>query len=246
MFKSIKRKLLLAFALVIILVLIYGAYNISVMVKSNNEAKNIVEKELPLLIAHEQLALSMANRIAAARGYILYGGDYKDRFNEFSKNGMQNEEVIRAIQETEEFDQLISKTVAWRTLISEDVFAEYDKGNQEEALRNLEQSTPMVREIMSGYEKLAADFEENINAAEEEILASGELTLKIVSVVTALLILISIAAALFTADQITKPIKMVMNRMLEIAKGDLSGENMKTHAKDEVGQLVRAELNPVL
>ncbi|MFD1205381.1 methyl-accepting chemotaxis protein [Sporosarcina contaminans] len=240
MFKSIKRKLLLAFALVIILVLIYGAYNISVMVKSNNEAKNIVEKELPLLIAHEQLALSMANRIAAARGYILYGGDYKDRFNEFSKNGMQNEEVIRAIQETEEFDQLISKTVAWRTLISEDVFAEYDKGNQEEALRNLEQSTPMVREIMSGYEKLAADFEENINAAEEEILASGELTLKIVSVVTALLILISIAAALFTADQITKPIKMVMNRMLEIAKGDLSGENMKTHAKDEVGQLVRA------
>lgn len=240
MFKTIKRKLLFSFSLVILLVLMYGSYNISVVIKSNNEARNIVEKELPLLIAHEQMALTMANRISTARGYVLYGGDFKERFNEYSEHGMKNEKIIRDIQETDEFDKLIEQTVEWRTLITEEVFAEYDKGNKELALRNLEDSTPLVREIMTGYEKLAADYEANINAAEAEIIAGGELTFKIVTAVTILVIILSIAAALFTADQITKPIKMVMNRMLEMAKGDLSGDNMKTKSKDEVGQLVLA------
>ncbi|MFC5603698.1 methyl-accepting chemotaxis protein [Sporosarcina koreensis] len=240
MFTSIKRKLLFSFSLVIILVLMYGIYNISVVMKSNNEAKNIVEKELPLLIAHEQMALTMANRISTARGYVLYGGDFKDRFNEYSKTGMKNEKIIRDIQETDEFDRLIEQTVAWRTIITDEVFVEYDKGNKELALKKLEQSTPMVREIMAGYEKLAADYEANIQAAEAKIIAGGKQTFTIVSVVTVLVILLSIAAALFTAEQITKPIKMVMNRMLEMAKGDLSSENMETKAKDEVGQLVHA------
>lgn len=240
MFKSIKSKLLFSFSLVILLVLLYGVYNIYVVMKSNAEARNIVDNELPLLIAHDKMALTMANRIATARGYVLYGGDFKDRFNEYTETGKQNESIIRGIHETEEFDQLIDKTIAWRTIISEEVFAEYDKGNKELALRNLEQSTPMVREIMAGYEKLASDYEANINAAEEQIIAGGELTLKIVSVVTILVILLSITAALITANQITKPIKQVMNRMLEMAKGDLSGENMITKAKDEIGQLIHA------
>lgn len=240
MFKTIKRKLLFSFSLVILLVLMYGIYNISVVLKSNNEARNIVDKELPLLIAHEQMALTMANRISTARGYVLYGGDFKERFNEYSEHGMKNEKIIRDIQETDEFDKLIEQTVEWRTFITEEVFAEYDKGNKERALKNLEDSTPLVREIMTGYEKLAADYEANINAAEAEIIAGGELTFKIVTAVTILVIILSIAAALFTADQITKPIKMVMNRMLEMAKGDLSGDNMKTKSKDEVGQLVLA------
>lgn len=240
MFKSIKRKLLFSFSLVIVLVLMYGIYNISVVMKGNSQAKNIVEKELPLLIAHDQMALSMANRISTARGYILYGGDFKDMFSEYSEIGMKNENIIREIQETDEFDRLIEQTVAWRTIVTEEVFPEYDKGNQEKALSILRESIPLAREVMAGYEKLAADYEANINAAEAEIIADGELTFKIISIVTMLVILLSIAAALFTADQITKPIKMVMNRMLEMAKGDLSGEPMKTKAKDEVGQLVHA------
>ncbi|MCG7343782.1 methyl-accepting chemotaxis protein [Sporosarcina sp. ACRSL] len=240
MFKSIKGKLLFSFSLVILLVLLYGIYNISVVIKSNNEARSIVEKELPLLIAHEKMALTMANRISTARGYVLYGGDFKERFNEYSAQGIQNEQIIREIQETDEFDQLIEKTVAWRTYITEEVFAEYDRGNREAAMRKLDEVTPMVRELMAGYEQLADRYESNIESAQDKIITGGELTLKIVSIVTVLVILFSVGAALFTANQITKPIKLVMNRMLEMAKGDLSGEELKTNAKDEVGQLLYA------
>ena len=100
-FKSIKTKLLSAFSLVIILVILLGIYNFSVIMKSNQEAKNVVEKELPLLIANQQMELTMANRISTARGYVLFGGDYKDRFNAYTEQGKEYEAVVRSIRDSE-------------------------------------------------------------------------------------------------------------------------------------------------
>ncbi|WP_419962524.1 methyl-accepting chemotaxis protein [Psychrobacillus sp. BM2] len=239
-FKSIKSKLLFAFTLVIFVVILLGVYNISVVMKSNNEAKNIVEKELPVLIANEQMALTMANRISTARGYVLFGGDYRDRFDAYTEQGKQYEGVIRSIHDSEAFDQLIKETVAWRTMIDTKVFDEYDRGNKEAALRNLDASAVEVRQIMADYEEMAKNSEETINKTEQAIIAGGEATLRIVIIVTILVVLFSIAAALVTANSITKPVKVVMERMNRIAQGDLSGKPIETKSKDEVGKLIHA------
>ena len=239
-FKSIKTKLLSAFSLVIILVILLGIYNFSVIMKSNQEAKNIVEKELPLLIANQQMELTMANRISTARGYVLFGGDYKDRFNAYTEQGKEYEAVVRSIRDSKEFEQLIEQTVAWRTMIDTEVFQEYDKGNEEAAMRNLNASAGTIREIMAGYEKMAKDSQTTINEIESEIVANGEATLRIVTIVTVLVILLSTAAALLTANSISKPVRIVMDRMNRMADGDLSGEPLESRSKDEVGQLVTA------
>ncbi|MFC5591303.1 methyl-accepting chemotaxis protein [Sporosarcina soli] len=239
-FKSIKTKLLSAFSIVIVLVILLGIYNISVVVKSNQNAEMIIEKELPLLIANEQMALTMANRISTARGYVLYGGDYKERFNAYTEQGKEYEAIIRGIRDSEEFDRLIEKTIAWRTMVDTEVFQEYDKGNEELARRNLQASTEMVREVMSGYEKMAKDSEATINEVEQSIIESGEATLRTVAIVTVLVILLSTAAALVTANSLSKPVRMVTDRMNRIASGDLSGEPLESRSKDEVGQLVNA------
>lgn len=238
--KSIKTKLLLAFTLVIFVVILLGVYNISVVMNSNNEAENIIEKELPLLIANEQMALTMANRISTARGYVLFGGDYRDRFNAYTKQGQQQEEVIRSIHKSTDFDQLIEETIAWRTMIDTKVFDEYEKGNNEVALRNLEASADAVRQIMAGYEEMAKNSEETIMKTEQDIIAGGKATLQIVIIVTIVVILFSIAIAVLTANTITKPVKVVMERMNRIAQGDLSGKSIETESKDEVGQLIQA------
>ncbi len=239
-FKSIKTKLLSAFSLVIILVILLGIYNFSVIMKSNQEAKNVVEKELPLLIANQQMELTMANRISTARGYVLFGGDYKDRFNAYTEQGKEYEAVVRSIRDSKEFDQLIEQTIAWRTMIDKEVFQEYDKGNEEAAMRNLNASAGTIREIMAGYEKMAKDSQATINEIESEIVANGEATLRIVTIVTVLVILLSTAAALLTANSISKPVRIVMDRMNRMADGDLSGEPLESRSKDEVGQLVTA------
>ncbi len=232
--------MLFGFSLVILLVVLFGAYNYSVIHKSNEEAKSIVEKELPLLIANEQMANTMANRISTARGYVLYGGDYKDRFNEYTEKGKQNEAIVREIGASEEFDQLIKKTVEWRQFVSKEVFEEYEKGNVELARQNLADQNQTVRELMAGYEELAKQSQDKINATESKIVANGERTLVISTTVTILVILVSIAAALITSNIITKPIIKVMARMKLMASGDLSNEPLETNSQDEVGQLIAA------
>jgi len=239
-FKSIKMKMLFGFSLVILLVVLYGVYNFSTIKKSNEEAKNIVEKELPLLIANEQMAKTMANRIATARGYVLYGGDYKERFNEYTEEGKRNEAIVREIGASEEFDQLVEKTVEWRQFVAKEVFEEYEKGNIELAQQNLAEKNQVVREIMVGYEELASKSRVSINETESQIIANGGKTLFIDMIVTILVILVSIAAALISSNIIAKPIIKVMERMKLISSGDLSNEPLETKSQDEVGQLVVA------
>ncbi|AOV07011.1 methyl-accepting chemotaxis protein [Sporosarcina ureilytica] len=239
-FTSIKGKLLFSFSLVILLVLILGVYNFSVVKNSNAEAENIVEKELPLLIANEQLASLMADRRASARGYVLFGSEYRDRFNSYTEQAQRQEEIIRSIGASEEFDELINQTIEWRQQITTMVFDEYDKGNHDEAIRNLDVLTPAANELMDGYVKLAEERRITIQAIEEDIIANGNSTLVVGNTVTILVILISIAAALITSNIISKPINTVMDRMKSIANGDLSGEPLVLNSRDEVGQLVTA------
>ncbi|CAM4206067.1 methyl-accepting chemotaxis protein [Lederbergia lenta] len=239
-FKSIKQKMIFGFSLVIILVIILGIYNLSIIKANNRDAAKIANEELPMLMANEGLSYTMANRISTARGYVLYGGDYKDRFNEYTEQGKQYEAIIRELGASEEFDRLMERTVKWREMISTDVFEEYDKGNQEIAMKNLEEAATVVRELMTSYDKLADNRRTSIKEIEQEIVKSGEHTLRVVTIVTILVLVLSMVSALITSNTISKPLKIVMDRMKLVAGGDLSGEPLETRTKDEVGQLVVA------
>ncbi len=239
-FKSIKTKILFGFSLVVLLIMLFAAYIYMNITESNEQAKKIAEEELPLLIANEQMARTMANRISTARGYVLYGGDYKDRFNVYTEEGKQSEVIVREIGASEEFDSLIERTVNWRQYVATEVFDEYDKGNVELARENLAKSDAEVREIMMGYDELAQKSKDTINATEKSVVESGQKTLFITMVVAFLIILVSIAAALITSTVITKPITKVMERMKLVAHGDLSNEPLQTKLNDEVGQLINA------
>lgn len=239
-FKSIKQKMLFGFSLVIILVITLGVYNLSIIKSNNRDAERIANEELPMLMATEGLSYTMANRIATARGYVLYGGEYKERFNEYTEQGKQYEAIINEIGKSEKFDRLMERTIAWREMISSDIFAEYDKGNHEVAKKKLEEATAIVRELMDGYDQLADERRTSIKKIEQEIVTSGERTLIIVAIATILVIIISISAALITSNTISKPLKTVMERMKLVAAGDLSNAPLVSQSNDEVGQLIDA------
>src|SRR5699024_4377892 len=196
---------------VIVLVVILGIYNFSVTKSNNQDAENITNKELPLLIADEGLVSTMANRLAAVHGYVLHGGDFKDVFNEYTEEGKHYEEVIREIEATPEFEQLIEETVAWREAIANDVFAEYDKGNK----------------------KIAENSENMFIKTEEVIVSSGETTLIFVSIITILDIVLIIIVAFATVKMISRPLKTVMDRKKLVASGDLSFDPLETMSKNE-------------
>lgn len=237
---SIKQKMIVGFSIVIVLVVTLGIYNFNITKSNTQDAENITNKELPLLIADEGLVSTMANSLAAARGYVLYGGDFKEIFNEYTEEGKSHEKIVRDIKATKEFEQLIEDTESWQEAIANDVFAAYDNGNQEAAQQNLATLTVDAREIMSGYESLAENRQNIIMEIEEEIVVGGKTTLIVVTVTTVLVIILSIIVAITTANMISRPLKNVMNRMKLVAGGDLSFEPLELTSQDEVGQLITA------
>lgn len=239
-FKSIKTKILFGFSLVILLVLLLGGFSFYQISTTNKDTETIVDEELKLVIANQQMANSMANRISTARGYVLYGGDYKERFNEYTEIGKNNEQIVRKIGASKEFDELINRTVEWRQYVAKEVFEEYEKGNVEKARQNLAEKDSAVRELMAGYEKLALGSQESIQGKGQTIITSGKRTVVIITIVILSVAAVSIAVALVTSTLISNPIIKVMNRMKLIAGGDLSKEPLIHNAKDEVGQLVAA------
>lgn len=188
-FKSIKYKVLFAFSLVISLVIILGVYNMITMKQMNNQVEDIVKDDLQTLIGNQGMETTLSKRVAAARGYIFLGdSELKDRFASYTERAIEFENLARSAGVNEEFDDLMDRTVAWRTAVNEDVFDVYDRGDEELAIKNLSELTSDVTELIAGYDKLAGDSVESINKHGEEIISNGERTSKVGMIVIVLII----------------------------------------------------------
>lgn len=240
-FKSIRQKMLLGFMGVIILVVVLGVYNFITINSVNKQTSQMVDEKLTLLIADEKMAASMSGRLAAARGYILFGEpNYKEQFNHYTEAAQEYEAQARKAGASDEFEDLVEQTKEWRESVVENVIAEYDNGNEDLAIKNLSEASILGANIMNSYEELASGTEADISQAGGEIVDNGKTNLIMTTSITGLVIIIGVAVAIMTSIMITKPINLVMNRMKLIASGDLSQEPLETKLKDESGQLITA------
>jgi len=240
-FKSIKGKMMFGFSIVVLLIVLLGAVILLAVDDINKNTEAVVENDLPLLIADEKLALSMANRIGLARGYVITGeNSYKDLFFENVEIEKVNTEIVASIFANEEFKNNTKKALEWNDYIVSEVIEVYEKGNEELAMMNLLSSTVIAREVMAGYESFAVQRQENIMNSQQNILDRGQSIFIFVIVVVLVVVLLSILIAFITSNSISKPLRVVMNRMGLIATGDLSNEALETKLRDEIGELVAA------
>src|SRR5690606_25142752 len=93
---------------------------------------------------------------------------------------------------------------------------------------------------MIGYEKLASESEQKLTELGNDTILNGNRSLNVTSAITALIIGLSIIVGIVTSHFISKPIKMVVERMKQIANGDLRHEPLKTKSIDVIGHLVHS------
>lgn len=240
-FKSIRARLMFGFSLVLGMILLLGTYIVITLNNSNNSTEDIATVELPLLIADEQLALAMTNQLAASRGYILTGeSSYKDMFSESTENRQHYNEIVQKIGAKPEFNELMTKAAKWTTYVEEEVFAQYDKGNEDIAVINLLSTNTEAREIRDSFMQMASNREVLIQETEKTLLADGQKTIFIATGIVIVVLLLSIIVAIYISNAISRPIKILMDRMGHIADNDLSGEPLETTLQDEIGQLIAA------
>ncbi|MEN2768699.1 methyl-accepting chemotaxis protein [Ornithinibacillus xuwenensis] len=238
---SVRAKIMMGFSLVLVFVILLGAYNFYEVNNINKDTEEIASEQMPLLIADEKMAYNMVNRNGLVRAYLLYEDEkYRKLFEEGIEESIQLENDVLAISDSDEIKALIEKKIQWGESVNE-VLAAYDSGNKEEALRIMETKvSPLVTELVEGFETAARERESVIYDKTDAAIKSSK-TIGIASaVVTLLVVLIGILVSIYTARLIAKPITTVMNRMKSVASGELNHEPLQSKSNDEIGQLVQA------
>ncbi|MFJ7920782.1 methyl-accepting chemotaxis protein [Lysinibacillus fusiformis] len=240
-FKTISRRIVFSFSIVIAIMALYIVFNYFAIKQSNHATEQIVEQELQLLTTDYEQAQTIDLRIAAARGYVLSGDEkYKAIFQDNVVRAASNEEQRLAITSSKDFSKLAEMAKEWNRYIEQQVFAVYDQGNAELAIQNITKMDATATAIREGYEGLAEQRKQAINEVGADMIVAGENKQLIGIVVGILIFVIAIIVELLSARGISRPIMTLTERMQRMTNGDLSGPPLQIQSKDEVGQLMEA------
>lgn len=239
-FKRIKTKLLFGFGLLIALAFIVGTVSYIAIEKLNNNTKQIVEKDVPYLIINENFSYNMSQSASMVRGYFLYNDkEIKKQLEANLEKGKEIEKEMLTLSDSENIKSIIDKKAKWTDMVTNSI-TEYESGNRDKAVEILLEAKSLSNEIMDSNEKLSSRSQNDVNKQGKQIILYGDSTVFFILIISGLVLIIGIIIALITAKSLTNPILIIMKRMNDLAKGDLSQEPLKTNNKDEVAQLVKA------
>lgn len=240
-FKSIRSKILFGFSVVIFFVLMFSAYNLYSITRTNNTTKQIINTELKLLTMSQKIASDFTVGVAASRGYLMTEDDkHKEIFEDYMDDAVKVQKNIAKLDSSLNDGKLNEQAQQWRTIIEEKVFTEYEAGHMDEAKKNIIDNTALGTEVRLQYEELAHEREQKINQLGKQMLEMNTKTLIFSIVLIISVILLSIIIASITSKKIAKPLKIVTNRMKEMADGDISQKALVIDSQDEIGQLTEA------
>ncbi len=226
---------------IIILTVIMGGFNFFATSKMNNDARNIINEQLPLLMIEEELAFNIAEQIAVTRAYVLYGDQqYRNKFDEYTEKSEILQEQLLVLQENDSNTMLVENTMNWRALSITEVFQVYDTGNIAQAQQNLkEEVQPLAEELMASLKKWSSEREQVINVAGQDVIANGDRMNLMGTIILAIVLLAGSTLAIMIARNIANPIQLVTTRMNVMEDGDMSHEYLQINTKDEIGHLAK-------
>src|SRR5690625_4586639 len=118
--------------------------------------------------------------------------------------------------------------------------AYYQEIEQAEASSNVEYVADGQEKIMGFAKNPTTNWTIGGVVNKEEFAKKAQSVITPILITLGIVVLLAIIVSLLTARRITKPIQSVMDRMQQIANGDLSHPPLDAKSADEVGQLVQA------
>lgn len=241
-FKSIRHKMMVGFTIIFALVIMLGLYNFYSTNLVNKETEGIIDYEVPVLIANQQVAYTIAYRISIVSDFLSSGDEI--HIEEFEKYTDQSNQYVSLIEETlleEEFDQSQIKILReWEEDIRLEVFEFHADRQWAQARLNFNRLAKVGEGIMHRFEEFALNRETAIQESGEGVIASGRLTMIVATVISVIVVSVGIVIALGTSRTISNPLREAMDRMNAIADGDLSQPALQTNLKDEIGRLIES------
>lgn len=237
--QGLKTKILLGYGAVLLLLIILGTSVLFNVTSLNRQIEKTIQDDVQALTYESELSNNIANRMALLRGFLLFGDERdKELFAEYTESSVDLEGKILQMDKSQELDRLLYASKNWGELIQERVFTAYDRGEEDLALKIVnDQVGPIGQQLMDSFDQRVNEKKEMVEQNGQELINRGIAVNSIVIILSIAAIVIGIAVALFLANYIVKPVQHVVGRMNQIAKGDFTGEDLQIKSKDEIGQL---------
>lgn len=240
-FKSLKLQILSSFIILLVFVSCFTAYSYFSNQGMEKKAISLVEQDMIVLNASQNLAMSSSVRLSAALSYVTSGDEkYIEVFNEYRKMAEENNSIIEKYDNSDKRQKLVETAREWSNGVNKDVFEVYQNGDKEQALKNLTAINSLVTEVRTGYEEIAKERAKAINLVGKDVVNTSSNNKTIGLIVSLIMTVLGVVIAILTANQISKPVKVVSVRMDEMADGHLNHEPLPITRRDEIGVLMTA------
>jgi methyl-accepting chemotaxis protein len=240
-FKTLNARLLVAFGSIIALIILFVGYNFYVNSQMESKSKELIEKQLDMVMTSQQVAASITVRAAASTNYIVTGqSSYLDIFQTYSDMADENNDKLLKLDpaSAEKRQEVMAQAAAWREAIQEQVFAVQNAGNTELAVENLKKLNDEATVVRKQYDELATASANEIEDLGTDVIQSTESSKTTGLILGAIILVLGIVIAIYTSSNISKPVRLVSERMSRVADGNLSDDPIEMKRQDEVGGLV--------
>lgn len=239
-FKSIKSKMLFAFSVIFILIILIGTINYITTDSVNKKTERIIEFHMPHLVAYQDMALHISRVTGLVRGYILHRGEeYNAVLGNELAAGEEIKDNLLALDNSPEVMELLSKKEIWEEMIR-DAAVEMNNREQEAAISILRDANTLSEEMLGMFSQEAENSEQYIIEYGSDIVESGKFASLIVTALIVAVIVLGVIIAFKTSRSISGSVIMVRDRMNDLAEGDLSGPPLISGSGDETGQLIQS------
>ncbi|GEK34193.1 methyl-accepting chemotaxis protein [Kurthia sibirica] len=240
-FKSVNLRILSGFILIMVLVICFTTFNYSSN-SSSSEKLSSMKNQQTVQEATEAIANSLLVRSSAASNYVLTGE--KSFKNEYKKMVNIVDEKVTLLNKIDkegmkERMSYVERGRNWHNEVQKQVFDEYDAGNKKQAIANLTTLNKEEVIVRSNYEKLADDTIKASDQLSNSLIETSLILKNTGAAISICIIILGVLIALVTAKSIVHPIKIISQRMHEIAEGNISQEKINTTRKDELGNLLQ-------
>ena len=238
-FKSVKERIQVGFGIVVFLVLAMGITTILLTQNMNQNTKTLLDKDLELLIADEQLANNMAQQNSLVLAYAMDGKkEFREIYDEITEKSTTLQDYVLSHSESKEVEDLIARSIAWRELVEAEIFPRVERNNLAKAqVIAMKEVVPESVELSESFNQMAQKREQLTKQSGQNVISKGAQATLISILLSIIIVVLSVVITIATANAISKPIKAVTTRMKQIVDGEIDLEPLAVKSKDEVGQL---------
>lgn len=235
---SIRKKILYIFLVFLLLVWVYSAYAIMQIKGLIASTDEIVNEKVEMVQLTNELLKSVEVRVLNANLYLLSGVQtYKDTFHTSSQNAKEISEQLKKYDDYSEIAKGVESAIKWSETVEGTVFSLYESEDIKGAKESLSNLNDQVKELYSIYKSFSDTKNEEIDSYGASIIKEMSFLKSALTVGIYVFNIFSIFIILYLANNISKPINKIMNRIESITERELNHEPLKVTSKDETKRL---------